>query len=64
MIAGRDAARPGEAKNSWLTGAASWNFVAISQYILGVRPDYDGLRVDPCLPPDWSGFHGDPGLPR
>lgn len=49
MIAGKDAARPGEAKNSWLTGTASWNFVAISQYLLGVRPDYDGLIIDPCI---------------
>jgi len=50
MVAGRDAARPGEAKNSWLTGTAAWNWYAISQYILGVRPDYDALVVDPCLP--------------
>ena len=50
MIAGRDAKRQGEAKNSWLTGTAAWNFVAISQWILGIRPDYDGLRIDPCLP--------------
>jgi len=49
MIAGKDASRHGEAKNSWLTGTASWNFVAISQYLLGVRPDYDGLVVDPCI---------------
>jgi cellobiose phosphorylase len=49
MIAGKDAARHGEAKNSWLTGTAAWNFVAISQYILGVRPDYEGLRVEPCI---------------
>jgi cellobiose phosphorylase len=50
MIAGKDAARHGEAKNSWLTGAAAWNYVAISQHILGVRPQLDGLRVEPCLP--------------
>ncbi len=49
MIAGKEAARHGEAKNSWLTGTASWNFVAVSQYLLGVRPDYDGLVVDPCI---------------
>jgi len=49
MIAGKDASRHGEAKNSWLTGTASWNFVAVSQYLLGVRPDYDGLVVDPCI---------------
>ncbi len=56
MIAGKDAFKPGEAKNSWLTGTASWNFYAITQYILGIRPDYDGLLVDPCIPPDWDRF--------
>ncbi len=56
MIAGRDAVRHGEAKNSWLTGTASWNFVAVSQYLLGVRPDYDGLVVDPCISADIAGF--------
>jgi cellobiose phosphorylase len=50
MIAGRDAARPGEAKNSWLTGTAAWNYVAMTQHILGVRPELGGLRVHPCLP--------------
>jgi cellobiose phosphorylase len=56
MIAGADAPTPGEAKNSWLTGAAAWNFVALTQWILGIRPDHDGLCVDPCLPADWEGF--------
>jgi cellobiose phosphorylase len=56
MVAGKDAFKPGEAKNSWLTGTASWNFYAISQYILGVRPDYNGLLIDPCIPKDWNGF--------
>ena len=50
MIAGKDAPRAGEAKNSWLTGTAAWNYVAISQHILGIRPDFDGLLVEPCLP--------------
>ncbi len=49
MIAGKDAVRHGEAKNSWLTGTAAWNFTAISQYMLGVRPELDGLRVSPCI---------------
>ncbi len=49
-IAGPGAPRLGEAKNSWLTGAAAWSFFSVSQMILGIRPDYDGLRVDPCLP--------------
>jgi len=56
MIAGRDAATPGEAKNSWLTGTAAWNYVAITQWICGIRPDLDGLRVDPVLPSSWPGF--------
>ncbi len=56
MIAGRDAVRFGEAKNSWLTGTASWNFVAISQAILGIKPDFDGLRIDPCIPKSWKGY--------
>ena len=49
MIAGKDAPRHGEAKNSWLTGTAAWNFVAITQHILGVRPELGGLRVEPCV---------------
>ncbi len=56
MIAGKDAKRHGEAKNSWLTGTASWNFVAISQYILGCIPDYNGLKIDPSIPEAWDGF--------
>ena len=57
MIAGKDAFKPGEAKNSWLTGTAAWNYAAITQYILGVKPDYDGLNVDPCIPRAWKGFN-------
>lgn len=56
MIAGKDAVRHGEAKNSWLTGTAAWNFVAVSQYLLGVRPEYEGLRVEPCLDKSLKGF--------
>ncbi len=56
MTAGRDAPTPGEGKNSWLTGTASWSFVAISRYILGVRPDYSGLIVNPCVPKSWKEF--------
>ncbi len=55
-IAGREAPTFGEAKNSWLTGTAAWSYVAVTQWILGIRPDHDGLRVDPCLPAAWSGF--------
>ncbi len=56
MIAGKDAFKPGEAKNSWLTGTAAWNFFAISQFILGIQPKYNGLAVDPCIPSSWDGF--------
>lgn len=56
MTAGKDAARPGEAKNSWLTGTAAWNWYAITQFILGIRPDYDGIRIDPCVPTSCEGF--------
>jgi cellobiose phosphorylase len=56
MIAGRDAPDHGAAKNSWLTGTAAWSLVAVTQWVLGIRPDHDGLRVDPCLPAAWPGF--------
>lgn len=56
MIAGKDAVRQGEGKNSWLTGTAAWNFVTISQWILGIKPDFDGLRIDPCIPASWDGY--------
>jgi len=54
MIAGRDAATHGEAKNSWLSGTASWNYVAITQWILGVRPSYTGLIIAPSIPAIWE----------
>jgi len=50
MVAGKDAARPGEGKNSWLTGTAAWMWLTASQYILGIKPAYDGLLIDPCVP--------------
>jgi cellobiose phosphorylase len=56
MIAGKDAFKPGEAKNSWLTGTAAWNYYSVTQYILGIFPDYEGLRVDPCIPRSWDGY--------
>lgn len=56
MIAGPDAATPGEAKNSWLTGTAAWSYVALAEGILGIRPDHDGLRIDPCIPCAWDGY--------
>ncbi len=56
MIAGKEAATPGQAKNSWLTGTAAWNYYAITQFILGIRPTFDGLLIDPCIPADVAGF--------
>ncbi len=56
MTAGKDAAKPGEAKNSWLTGTAAWNWYAITQFILGIRPTYNGLEINPCIPASWDGF--------
>ena len=56
MVAGPQAAKPGEAKNSWLTGSASWSLVAVTQYILGLRAGHDGLVIDPCIPADWKSF--------
>ena len=52
MVAGKEAAKPGEGKNSWLTGTAAWNWLTISQYILGIHPTYEGLKIDPCIPSD------------
>jgi cellobiose phosphorylase len=56
MIAGRDAPREGQAKNSWLTGTAAWTFATVSQWILGIKPGYEGLVIDPCIPRDWKAY--------
>jgi cellobiose phosphorylase len=56
MIAGKDAPTHGEAKNSWLSGTAAWNYVAITQAILGIQPTLDGLQIKPVFPSDWKGF--------
>ena len=56
MVAGADAVHHGEAKNSWLTGTAAWTFVNISQYILGIMPDWNGLKIDPCVPSDFGSY--------
>ena len=50
MVAGKDAAKPGEGKNSWLTGTAAWNWYTITQFILGIKPTFDGIEIDPCIP--------------
>ena len=56
MVAGKDAKFFGQGKNSWLTGTAAWTFVNISQYILGIQPDYDGLKIDPCVPSQFGDY--------
>ena len=56
MVSGKDAPVQGEGKNSWLTGTASWGFAMLSQYILGIRPEMDGLCIDPCIPAACKGF--------
>ena len=55
-VSGRASGNPGHAKNSWLTGTASWTFLSISQSILGIYPEYNGLKVAPCIPDDWEGY--------
>jgi cellobiose phosphorylase len=55
-ILGREHPQSGLARNSWLSGTAAWVYVAATQYILGVRPTYQGLQVNPCIPPGWDGF--------
>ena len=57
MVAGKDAAKPGEGKNSWLTGTAAWNWLTITQYILGIKPTYEGLDIDPCIPETMQEYH-------
>jgi len=56
MLAGKDASCFGEAKNSWLTGTAAWTFVSVSQGILGIKPQFDGLKIEPCIPGSWDGY--------
>ncbi len=56
MTAGRDAPTPGEGKNSWLTGTASWSLISATQYILGVKPGLNGLEIDPCIPTSWKAY--------
>jgi N,N'-diacetylchitobiose phosphorylase len=56
FLFGRDHPRYGEAQNPWLTGTAGWMYQAATKYILGIRPGFDGLVVDPCVPVAWEGF--------
>ncbi|MCQ2109886.1 MAG: glycosyl transferase [Bacteroidaceae bacterium] len=56
MVAGKDAAKPGEGKNSWLTGTAAWNWYTITQFILGIKPSFKGIEMDPCISSDNKGY--------
>ncbi len=56
MIAGQGCPHPRRGQESWLTGTAAWNYVAITQWILGIRPTYNGLRIEPVIPAEWQGF--------
>ena len=56
MIAGKAAPNHGEAKNAWLTGTAAWTLLTVMQGFAGIKPDYDGLVIDPCIPSGWPGF--------
>ena len=57
FVHGPESPRFGQARNPWLTGTASWSYVGVTQYILGVRTELSGLRIDPCLPEGWGGYH-------
>ncbi|MGO9481625.1 MAG: GH36-type glycosyl hydrolase domain-containing protein [Candidatus Kryptoniota bacterium] len=56
FVMGKDHTAYGRARHPWLTGSAGWNYTAATKYILGVRPSYDGLIIDPCIPGDWKEF--------
>ena len=56
MITGPDHPKFGQAKNSWLTGTAAWSYYAMTNWILGIRPEYNGLTIDPCIPTSWKSF--------
>jgi len=55
-ICGPEHPQFGYGRNAWLSGTASWTYVAGTQWILGIRPTYDGLQVNPIIPPEWTGF--------
>lgn len=56
FVMGKDHTAYGRARHPWLTGSGGWNYTAVTKYILGIRPSYDGLIIDPCIPPDWKEF--------
>ncbi|MGE5681208.1 MAG: GH36-type glycosyl hydrolase domain-containing protein [Bacillota bacterium] len=56
FIMGKDHTAFGRARHPWLTGTAGWFYTAVTKYILGIRPTYEGLEIDPCIPKDWDSF--------
>jgi N,N'-diacetylchitobiose phosphorylase len=56
FIMGRDHTAYGRARHPWLTGSGGWNYTAATKWILGIRPSYNGLLIDPCVPHDWKEF--------
>jgi N,N'-diacetylchitobiose phosphorylase len=56
FIMGKDHTAYGRARHPWLTGSGGWNYTAATKWILGIRPSYNGLLIDPCIPHDWKEF--------
>ena len=56
FIMGKDHAAHGRARHPWLTGSAGWAYYAVSHWMLGIRPAFEGLTIDPCIPSKWDGF--------
>jgi N,N'-diacetylchitobiose phosphorylase len=53
---GKDHTAFGRARHPWLTGSGGWNYTAATRWILGVRLDFEGMIIDPCIPSDWKEF--------
>ena len=56
FIAGKDHTAYGRARHPFMTGSGGWSYFSATRYMLGIRPDYDCLIIDPCIPADWEGF--------
>ncbi len=52
----KESPKHGASRIPWLSGSATWTYYAITQYVLGIHPEYSGLRIDPCIPSTWGGF--------
>ncbi len=56
FVMGRAHTAFGRARHPFMTGSAGWAYFSATQYMLGIRPGFDGLTVDPCIPTEWKGF--------